>query len=100
VILVDGRVAEVVVSNLRVRNYTPVETSVPEIVPVEQVEPTESPVPDYQLNAVQPTPLPTNPAVLTRRDLRSSALRGVAFVVGAAVLAGLYTSIRSAARRG
>jgi hypothetical protein len=100
VTLVDGRVAEAIVPGLRVRNYTPVETAVPDHGTAAQVEPTQTSLPDYQGSAVKPTPLPTNPAVLTARDLRTSALRGVAVIVAAVFLAGMYASIRSAMRHG
>lgn len=98
VALADGRIAEAVVPNLRVRNYTPVETSEPDSRAEVQVEPTQTPLPDYQGSAIQPTPLPTNPAVLTARDLRASALRGVGVVVAAVLLAGMYVGVRSMMR--
>jgi hypothetical protein len=103
VILADGHVSQVLVSNLRVRNYTAVETSTPVVeagtAVVVEITSTASPLPDFRVTAHTPTPLPTNPAELTSQDLQSSALRGVGYVVGAMLVAGVYWGLRSLLRR-
>jgi hypothetical protein len=100
VILADGHVSQTVVSHLRVRNYTPVETSTPAVDAGPVVEaPTQTPPPDFQVSAVTPVPLPTNPAVVTGDNLQLSALRGVAYVVGAMLIAGVYLGLRTLWRR-
>ncbi|MBE0697102.1 MAG: hypothetical protein IH586_09275, partial [Anaerolineaceae bacterium] len=101
VILADGHVTQTVVSNLRVRNYSPVETSTPAVNagPVEKIDPTETSLPDFQVTSLTPTPLPTNPAEVTGQNLQSSALRGVAYVIGALLVAGVYGGLRLMRRR-
>jgi hypothetical protein len=101
VILADGHVSQTVVTNLRVRNYTPVETSTPAAAagPVEEAKSTQTSLPDFQVTSLTPTPLPTNPAEVTGQNLQSSALRGVAYVVGALLVAGIYWGLRLVLRR-
>lgn len=96
VFLSDGQVLESIVVGLRVRNYTPVETSTPDPRALQQATstPTQTPLPDYQPRSSTPTPLPTNPAELTGQDLRTSALRGVGIVFASLLAAGLYLAIR------
>jgi hypothetical protein len=101
VILADGHVSQTVVSHLRVRNYTAVETSTPapEAAPVVEAALTETPLPDFQVSVSTPVVLPTNPAVVTGENLQLSALRGVAYVVAAMLVAGVYLGLRSLWRR-
>ncbi len=101
VVLQDGRVLESVVNDLRVRNYSVVETSTPAAGQrrTEVLALTATPLPDFQPAAVQVTPLPTNPAQLTEQDLRQSALTGVGIVAGAFVLLGIYIGLRSIGRK-
>ncbi len=111
----DGQVAEQITSGLRVRNYTPVETSVPvpqnvEPQPDQPAQPSGRPTPvptitpaaDFQPappDAQPRDPAPTNPAVITRGDLESYAARGVLVVFGALLLSLLYLGLRALLRR-
>jgi hypothetical protein len=101
VFLQDGKVQESVVSGLRVRNYTVIETSTPEagLSSRGTPTPTSTPPPDFVARAANPTPLPTNPAQLTSQDLRVSAWQGVAAVMGLLLAAGVYLGLRWLARR-
>jgi hypothetical protein len=101
VFLEDGRVLESTVSGLRVRNYTPIETSTPAatVTGPEQPTQTPSPLPDYQAKPVTPVPLPTNPAQLAQVHLQRSALQGAGLVLILALLAGIYIGFRSLFRR-
>lgn len=109
VLLKDGKVVEQTVNGLRVRNYTAVEPSTPEPPAAENQPavtspaeaPTASPTPlrDFQVGRVSPTPLPTNPAQLTQRDLQASALQGMAVVLSALAVAGVYLGLRGLTRR-
>jgi hypothetical protein len=100
VTLEDGRVLETIVDELRVRNYLPVETATPgsragQVTPT----PTHTPLPDFEFVEADPTPLPTNPAVITQRDLQASLMQGALVVAGAFGLVGLYLALRAAFRR-
>jgi hypothetical protein len=77
----DGGEEEVVVANLRVRNYTSIETNTPEpvdlfITPIPLAEPTL-----VRPAAPTPTKLPANPAQVTPEQLSGSFLIGAAFAL-------------------
>jgi hypothetical protein len=101
VFLQNGQLMESVVSGLRVRNYTVIETSTAEARPAgqETPTPTATPRPDFQVKTLEVTPLPTNPAQLTPLAMQASALRGVMAVLGALLAAGLYVGLRAVFRR-
>jgi hypothetical protein len=101
VFLQDGQVKESLVTGLRVRNYTLIETSTPEARQAgqETPTPTASPRPDFQVSAREVTPLPTNPAQVTPQHLEQSALRGVLVAAAAAVAAALYLGLKAIFRR-
>jgi hypothetical protein len=101
VFLQDGTVMESVVNSLRVRNYTIIETSTPEAQPAGQATamPTATPRPDFQVQTLEATPLPTNPAQVTIQDLQASALRGVLAVFCALLVGALYLGVRALTRR-
>ena len=93
--------------DLRVRNYTPVETSTPA-----PLKPTTAPAPAATLQAspvptekpLQPTAAPTlsgptNPAEIGQRDVLQSIARGVAGVFGLFLLGMLYNAVCRAGRR-
>jgi hypothetical protein len=103
-----GRREHFVVNNLRVRNYSPIETITPSptltSTPFTQtprpsstltntIEPTHTPIPNT------PTPLPTNPATITQSDINNSLLRGAAGALAAFVLVGLYLSLKRIAQK-
>jgi hypothetical protein len=101
VFLNDGQVLEYEVNGLRVRNYTAIETSTPAatITGPEQPTLTPSPLPDYQAVAVTAVPLPTNPAQLSQAHLQRSAAQGAGLVVAITILAVVYIGLRSFFRR-
>jgi hypothetical protein len=100
VFLADGREEDFVVDNLRVRNYSPVETATPPVV--ERIPtPTESitlqPSPTAILataTAYQP-----NPGSVRREQVVESALRGIGLAALSLLLLGIYLSVRRRGRR-
>jgi hypothetical protein len=108
VYLQDGRREHYLVNDLRVRNYTPIETITPtptltstpftetpqpSLTPSNTTQPTETPFPNT------PTPLPTNPVTISERDINYSLIRGAAGALAAFVLVGLYLSVKRLIRR-
>jgi hypothetical protein len=92
VILADGRFQDVFVTDLRVRNYTPVETPtptaiIPEATPLPTITMTPLPFPT-------PTELPPNPATLAPKDVSVSVLYGGLAAIAALLIFGLYTWMR------
>lgn len=100
----DGSRAVVIVPGLRVRNYSPVETSTP--TPIATPTASATPLPDSGLQSTLPappsatpapptiTPLPTNPAELTQQDISDHLVRGAAGTGIALAAIGLYLVIR------
>lgn len=101
VVLQDGQVIEKIVSGLRVRNYTLIETSTPELAAPRRETATMTPLPppDYQVIVRTPQAAPTNPVQITGQDFQASLLRGVAMVVGFLLVGGLYWGLRALLRR-
>ena len=108
IFLEGGRREHYVVEQLRVRNYSPVET----ITPIPSITPTpytETPLPSETPTVTQPhtdtpipdtpTPLPTNPATITQNDITNSISQGVAGAAAVFVLIGLYISVKRMLRR-
>lgn len=99
----DGSQTSLVVPDLRVRNYTAVETETP--VPTETAAPGDTPVPTSTATAtitpIPPTgtPLPPNPAQLTAQDITFSLGKGALGAAAALALIGLYSAIKNALRR-
>ncbi len=91
VFFADGTSQSTTIPGLRVRNYSPVETSTPpdpgkiaaSLTPEATAVPTRTPRPT-------PAPLSPNPAVLTRADLNASMLRGAGVGLGFFFLFGIY----------
>jgi hypothetical protein len=88
VYLTDGSFRETLVSGLRVRNYTPVETPTPtipapEATPLPTITPTATPFPT-------PTALPRNPATLAPMDVSASILYGGLAAILIFVIIGIY----------
>jgi hypothetical protein len=92
VLLTDGTAVDALVPNLRVRNYTPVESPtptavIPEATPLPTATSTPTPFPT-------PTLLPANPAVLSPVSVTTSlAVGGLVAMVLFAIL-GLYLRAR------
>jgi hypothetical protein len=100
VTLKDGTPKVVVVSGLRVRNYTPVETSTPTVTqPAPPVTPQPSMTPTVTPVPPSPTPLPTNPARLTGIDYAVNATLGALTVFALFGMLGAYLGIRKRMRR-
>jgi hypothetical protein len=92
VTLTDGTHQDAIIPNLRVRNYTSIETPtpaptaiLPTLTPTVTLTPTPFPT---------PTPLPANPAVLTSKDISTSlAYGGLGAVIFVSVF-GIYLWLR------
>lgn len=108
VYLEGGRREHFVVNDLRVRNYSPIETTTPtptltstpftetprpSLTPSLTLIPSETAIPDT------PTPLPANPVIITQGDLNNSLTRGAAGAAAAFVLVGLYWSVKRVFRK-
>ena len=100
VILSDNRTVEVIIPNLRVRNYSPVETATPGLPENLTVQPTESKPTSTVAAYPTPTNLPDNPAQVTSMRLVFSLIQGTAFAVTLFVLLGIYLVLRAIRRRG
>jgi hypothetical protein len=90
--LADGKTVEALVTELRVRNYTPVETPTPmptvlEATPLPTVTPTPTLLPT-------PTSLPPNPVTVTATDVVASLGYGLAAVLILFVILGIYLWLR------
>lgn len=97
VVLADGRERETIVANLRVRNYSPVETGTEKA----NVENLTQPLPEIAETEpgghglkITPTDIPSNPLQLTTQDVRRNVVRGAAASIGALSLIGFYFVIR------
>jgi hypothetical protein len=93
VTLGDGSYVDAIVPDLRVRNYTPVETNTPTAVPLES-----TPVPKATATATPyptPTALPPNPAALTPLNIYTSLGYGALSVVVIIVLFAFYLRLRN-----
>jgi hypothetical protein len=92
-----------VVSGLRVRNYTPVETDTPK--PTLTPAPQDTPVPTITATRTSTaipataTLLPPNPAQITTGDIWNSITKGALFTLGAFASFGIYQLIISRRRK-
>jgi hypothetical protein len=110
VFLTDGSSREVIVSGLRVRNYTPVETPTPmtptpEATTVPTISPTATPSPTLEATPIPtitqtatpfptPTALPPNPATLVPTDVSASILFGGLATILTFVIVGIFLWLR------
>ena len=103
----DGSQETALIPDVRVRNYTQIETDTP--APVHPTEtsppkatsvPSLTPMPTETVIPSQPTPPPTNPAVLLTQEVYTSLIKGVLAAFGLFALAGLYHTVRSLFRKG
>jgi hypothetical protein len=95
VFLKDGSHQSVIVSALRVRNYSPVETATPAKpgAALENSSQASTAVPTRTPRPTQP-PYRTNPAVLTSADLNSSLVRGGIAGLGFFLVFGIYWIVK------
>ena len=92
VYLSDGTHLDVIIPNLRVRNYTPVETPTPAPTTVQPTPtPTNTPIP---APFPSPTSLPGNPAVLTPAEISTSLAYGGLGAVLLILVLGIYLWLR------
>jgi hypothetical protein len=100
----DGSQKMILVPGVRVRNYTPVETSTPEPVqptetrvPVNTATATLAPIPTQppQATPVGQTPIRPNAAELTQADVFSSVGKGILAVIGLFTLGLIYSAART-----
>ena len=103
VTLQDNTQLVATLQNLRLRNYTPIETDTPTptqtpvpgntLVPTQTSTPTITPIPPTS------TALPPNPAQLTSQDVALSLGKGAIGAIAALGIIGLYVAVRNAMRR-
>lgn len=100
VTLEDGSQAEATVPGLRVRNYTPIETSSPSGESAKQsTTPTINPALLTLTVQPSPEPKPTNPAQLTPVQIGNSIRQAAVWVFVVFLLMGIYAYLRSTKRR-
>jgi hypothetical protein len=94
--LPDNKISDALMINLRVRNYTLIETRTPALIPTSDslstIEPTAT------AHQATPTPLPRNPMEVTERDIVNSLTHGALTAFALLALVGLYASIRKKIR--
>ncbi len=95
----NGETKEFIVPNLRIRNYTPIETSTPTLTPTKDPA-SASATPTPTLTPIPPTPtlLPTNPVEISDDEFTNALSRGGITVLVLFLIAALYTSIRRTLR--
>jgi hypothetical protein len=101
----DGTQSVATVPNVRVRNYSPIETDTPTpITPTATQVPGDMPISTITPTATitpkppTPTPLPTNPAELSSANIIAGVGKGALATMGLFILLGLYITIRRAMR--
>lgn len=97
VILQDGTRLETVADDLHVQNETQASTAAPVSAVVSTTAPASEATPTPA--APTPTPLPANPAELDRSHLFTALALGVILSVLSLIAFGIYTGLRSIARR-
>ncbi len=107
VTLQDGSQSIASVKGLRVRNYSPIETSTPTpVTPTATSLPGDTPAPTATLVPTQtplpptPTSLPANPAEINNAQIGENALKGALILAGFFALAGVYLMIKKLRYRG
>jgi len=94
VILQDGRARQTVVSGVRVRNYSPIETGTPAAEQTARPQFSSTTVVVQQSALVTPTKLPSNPVSLTSGDIVRNLARGAGAGVGLILLVGIYAVLK------
>lgn len=104
---IDGKQQVFTVDDIRVRNYTAVETDTP-LPPTKTATPapriTPSPTPTPLPTATMPPPtstaIPPNPAAISEQEVITNIGIGVLGTLTAFLLFGIYQRVRASARRG
>ena len=100
VTLEDGSQTEAKIPGLRVRNYTPIETSVPSGETTSLViTPTINPALLIPIVEPSPLPQPTNPAQLTPAQIGDSMRLAIIWMFAVFLLMGIYIYLRSISRQ-
>ena len=96
VIAGDGSITDYLVENLRVRNYSPVETAVSTIIETQAVV-TATATLEPSPTAILPTgtAFAPNPGVVNQEDVVQSVLRGVGYTAMAFIVFGLYLTLKA-----
>jgi len=94
--LQNDETSDMIITNLRVRNYTIVETSTPTIAP--NLGPISTIAPTETSTSPSPTLLPRNPIEISESDIRISLVYGAQTAFVLIALIWLYTSIRNKIR--
>ncbi len=99
----DGRAETALLINMRVRNYTTIETSTPR--PPATAEPgaataTQPPAGDYLPEGATPTGLPGNPAAVDTGRLMDGLMWGGLVALGLFIVLGIYVGLRGLFHRG
>ncbi len=101
VFLKDGRTMQALVTGLRVRNYTAIETSTPAPPSESGTESVSTPEPgDYAPSGATLTPQGGNPVSIDKSNLADSLLKGGIAAMVLFILLGVYFAIRTLFRRG
>ncbi len=90
----DDSQVSTTVSGLRIRNYSPVETSTPQ-PPGRAVSTAQVRLTGETTAVPTPSPLPSNPATLQEEELYGAVLKGLGLVGGSFLLYGLYRWIQN-----
>ena len=105
--LEDGKQQIFTVQNIRVRNYTHIETNTPlpptstaTSPPIITSSPTSSPIPTATALPPTSTPLPPNPAEISDENVLFSIGKGVLVTSVAFILLGIYQRLRMISRKG
>ena len=90
--LETGEQSDLIVANLRVRNYTPIETNTPHPSPTVLMTDTPTSIPPTL------TPLPTSSIEISTNNFNNSLARGAILAAVFFLIMGLYASIRKTLR--
>lgn len=100
VFLEDGRTLETIVTGLRVRNYTPIETNTPEPASQSAGDQTPTLPADYTPPSQTPTSTAKNSLRVTSTMLGDSLVRGGLVALLLFVVLGAYLGLRGLLRKG
>ncbi|MCJ7624200.1 MAG: hypothetical protein MUO76_11905 [Anaerolineaceae bacterium] len=93
--LEDDRQVETVVPDLRVRNYTPVETGTPNAEADPDIAVFETRNTPTNIVVATPTPFPPNQARITSEEIRNGLIQGAIFSATILIMIGIYWLFRN-----